>query len=93
MVACGKLMSMSRFSLALCVSIVQYSLVNGGVLEYVDPLIGTSYWDESYIGNTGDYGNTVPQVGVPNAHSPWSPQTQATEKKCYAPYYYHGIDV
>ena len=64
-------------------------ITESSVLEFVDPYIGTDAWDPS-ITNKGDFGNTIPQVGVPNAHSPWSPQTVATEKKCYSPYYYSG---
>lgn len=58
------------------------------LVDYVDPSIGTSVADMNNIDSRGDYGNTFPSVGVPNAHSPWSPDTTATESKCVAPYTY-----
>ena len=47
------------------------------VVDYVNPLIGTSA-----------RGNTIPAVCVPFAMTQWTPQTRSTEQKCQAPYYF-----
>jgi hypothetical protein len=52
-------------------------------MNYVNTYIGTSF-DETTL----DYGNTVLQVGMPLAHSPWTPTSQVNENKCTAPYYH-----
>ena len=58
------------------------------MIKYVDPLIGTGK-TELGIG-TGDvqFGQTIPAVFVPNGMNFWTAQTEATEKKGLAPYYY-----
>lgn len=38
--------------------------------------------------STEEFGQTIPAVLVPNGMNFWTPQTQTTEKKCVAPYYY-----
>ena len=53
-------------------------------VSYVNPYIGTGPY-----GSTGALGNTLTQIGLPFAHSPLTPQTQANENKCKAPYYYY----
>lgn len=65
-------------------------------IKYVDGYIGTSSWQGSDGSSSEDNGNTLPQIGVPFAHSPFTPQTRATEDKCVSPYYYddtsfHGV--
>ncbi|WP_256010631.1 GH92 family glycosyl hydrolase [Desertivirga xinjiangensis] len=62
-------------------------------LDYVDPLIGTGIsTTESARLHSQDgselRGQTFPAVGVPHGMTSWTPQTQATETKCVAPYYY-----
>mmetsp|Transcript_13759 Transcript_13759/g.22766 ORF Transcript_13759/g.22766 Transcript_13759/m.22766 type:complete len:796 (-) Transcript_13759:109-2496(-) len=52
--------------------------------SYVDGFIGTTYFE-----GTTDLGQTIPQVGVPFAHSPFTPDTTTIEEHCKAPYYYH----
>lgn len=37
---------------------------------------------------TEEFGQTLPAVLAPNGMNAWTPQTQPTEKKCVAPYYY-----
>ena len=58
------------------------------LLNYVDTRIGTGK-TELGIG-TGDNqnGQTIPAVFVPNGMNFWTAQTEATEKKGVAPYYY-----
>jgi len=60
----------------------------GDLTDYVDGYIGTSNWPGSDASVTANFGNTIPQLGVPFAHSPFSPQTRATEDKCQSPYFY-----
>ena len=63
------------------------------VTQYVQPLSGTAAattpaslkHSESLVAL---YANTIPATGVPLAMTQWTPQTQATEKKCIPPYYY-----
>ena len=38
--------------------------------------------------HTEEYGQTLPAVLEPNGMNFWTPQTQDTEQKCIAPYYY-----
>lgn len=66
------------------------------LIQYVDGYIGTNPWEKSAGSSSVDNGNTYPQIGVPFAHTPFSPQTRATENKCNSPYYYkdsnfHGM--
>ncbi|WEK19971.1 MAG: GH92 family glycosyl hydrolase [Candidatus Pedobacter colombiensis] len=63
-----------------------------GVLPYVQPMVGTS--NSTTIAalkhgeGTEQLANTIPAVGVPFGMTQWTPQTQRTEQKCLAPYYY-----
>jgi putative alpha-1,2-mannosidase len=50
-------------------------------VRYVDGYIGTAAWQGAEGGSSDDMGNTLPQIGVPFAHTPFSPQTRATEVK------------
>ena len=56
------------------------------LLDKVNMYIGTSF--SHNISDNHDYGNTMLSVGVPFAHTPWTPQTRSTENKCESPYYY-----
>lgn len=58
--------------------------------KYVNPLIGTDIRivqgkDKS---STEERGQIMPAVGVPHGMTSWVAQTQATEQKCFPPYYY-----
>ena len=63
-----------------------------GVLQYVDPLIGTApsttISAQTFGENTELIGNTYPVVGVPHGLTNWTPETRSTEQKCLSPYYY-----
>lgn len=65
---------------------------NANRLSYVDTRVGTSASTTHTAGKFGksteEYGQTLPAVLVPNGMNFWTPQTQDTEKKCMAPYYY-----
>ena len=59
---------------------------------YVDTRIGTAQSTTHTAGLFGkgseEMGQTLPAVLVPNGMNSWTPQTQDTEVKCRAPYYY-----
>lgn len=63
-----------------------------GVLQYVDPLIGsavsTTISAQTFGTSTELIGNTFPAVGVPHGLTNWTPQTRDSEQKCLSPYYY-----
>lgn len=61
-------------------------------LKWVDTRVGTAPSETRTAGlfgrNTEELGQTLPAVLVPNGMNFWTPQTQDTELKCKAPYYY-----
>ena len=73
----------SRGAMAHAIAILVLLGCTGGVqcqrgkLADVDPKIGTAH-----------DGQTFPAVGVPFGMTSWTPETQSTEAKCVAPYYY-----
>lgn len=60
--------------------------------EYVDKRVGTAPSVTNTAGmfgkTTEEFGQTLPAVLEPNGMNFWTPQTQDTERKCIAPYYY-----
>ena len=58
----------------------------------VNTMVGTDYAVTSSVGRYGkgseEHGQTLPAVLVPHGMNFWTPQTQDTEHKCVAPYYY-----
>lgn len=62
------------------------------LLPYVDTRVGTAPSATHTAGlfgkNTEEYGQTLPAVLEPNGMNFWTAQTQDTEVKCKAPYYY-----
>jgi predicted alpha-1,2-mannosidase len=60
--------------------------------QYVDTRVGTAASVTQTAGKFGkhseEYGQTLPAVLVPHGMNFWTPQTQDTEQKCIAPYYY-----
>ncbi|MCR4957288.1 MAG: GH92 family glycosyl hydrolase [Prevotella sp.] len=61
-------------------------------LTALNTMVGTAPANTKTAGLFGkgseEHGQTLPAVLVPNGQTFWTPQTQATEKKCVAPYYY-----
>lgn len=61
-------------------------------LNAVNTMVGTAQANTSSAGLFGkgseEHGQTLPAVLMPNGQNFWTPQTQDTEKKCVAPYYY-----
>lgn len=62
------------------------------LLPYVNTYVGTApsetHTADLFGKNTEEYGQTLPAVLEPNGMNFWTPQTQDTERKCKAPYYY-----
>lgn len=60
--------------------------------RYVQPLAGTAPATTASALRHGEstelLANTIPAVTMPFGMTQWTPQTQLTEKKCLAPYYY-----
>ncbi len=58
--------------------------------QWVDPLIGTAPASTARaLGHgTEPFPHTIPSLGMPQGMTQWTPQTQTSEKKCLAPYYY-----
>lgn len=79
------------FLMSLIISGCQAQKINSPV-DYVNPLIGTAPATTAsalkHGENTENNAQVVPYVTVPFGMTNWTPQTQATEIKCRAPYYY-----
>ncbi len=62
-------------------------------VEAIETRVGTTHSETRAAGmfgkGTEELGQTLPAVLEPNGMNFWTPQTQATEHKCDAPYYYH----
>lgn len=58
----------------------------------INTMVGTDYAMTASAGRDGkgseEHGQTLPAVLVPHGMNFWTPQTQDTEQKCRAPYYY-----
>lgn len=59
------------------------------LIRYVDPAVGTGAKPNAFLGGDSQLGQTIPAVLVPNGMNFWTPQTEETELKCVAPYYYN----
>jgi len=61
-------------------------------IQYVDPLIGTTHATTESVklrkGERENNGQTIPAVTAPFGMTQWTPQTQPTETKCIAPFYF-----
>jgi len=75
---------------AFCASIKAQT---GSLIQYVDTRTGTAPSITGTAGmfgkSTEEYGQTLPAVLEPNGMNFWTAQTQDTERKCKAPYYYN----
>lgn len=67
------------------------------LMPYVDTRVGTAPSITKAAGafgkNTEEYGQTLPAVLEPNGMNFWTAQTQDTEAKCKAPYYYEDAKI
>lgn len=70
----------------------KHNVKQDGLCQYIDTRIGTAASTMLTAGRFGkgseEYGQTLPAVLEPNGMSFWTAQTQHTELKCKAPYYY-----
>ncbi|MBQ6210753.1 MAG: GH92 family glycosyl hydrolase [Prevotella sp.] len=61
-------------------------------LNAINTMVGTAQANTLSAGLFGkgseEHGQTLPAVLAPNGQNFWTPQTQDTEQKCIAPYYY-----
>ena len=66
-------------------------------LNAINAMVGTAQANTKTAGKFGkgseEHGQTLPAVLVPNGQNFWTPQTQDTEKKCIAPYYYRDTQL
>lgn len=66
-------------------------------LNALNTMVGTAQANTQTAGKFGkgseEHGQTLPAVLVPNGQNFWTPQTQDTEKKCIAPYYYKDTEL
>ena len=66
-------------------------------LNDINTMVGTAHANTKTAGKFGkgseEHGQTLPAVLVPNGQNFWTPQTQDTEKKCIAPYYYKDTEL
>ncbi len=79
--------------IALCLALsIPTGLTADNLTRYVDTRVGTAASETKTAGlfgkSTEEYGQTLPAVLEPNGMNFWTPQTQDTEQKCKAPYYY-----
>ena len=67
------------------------------LINYVQPFSGTSasttVASQHIEDKTERLANTIPAVAPPFAMTQWTPQTQLSEKKCLAPYYYNDTRI
>lgn len=66
-------------------------------LHAINTMVGTAQANTKTAGQFGkgseEHGQTLPAVLVPNGQNFWTPQTQDTEQKCIAPYYYKDTEL
>lgn len=77
-----------RHAWAIAVTLALAGATSAGAerpIDLVQPIVGTARKDQT-IGAVNS-GQTFPAVGVPFGMTHWTPQTQASEDKCIAPYY------
>ncbi len=83
----------SLYILLLCF-LCRSSIAEAQILlqQYIDTRVGTAANTTASAGTFGkhseEYGQTLPAVLMPHGMNFWTPQTQDTESKCIAPYYY-----
>lgn len=57
-------------------------------LRYVNTMVGTGSQPNAFRSGDSELGQCIPAVLVPNGMTFWTPQTESSEKKSVAPYYY-----
>jgi putative alpha-1,2-mannosidase len=90
-----------KWGFILLVLILQFTALQDQVfgqksalVKYVQPFSGTSasttMASQHIEDKTERLANTIPAVAPPFAMTQWTPQTQLSETKCLAPYYYNN---
>ncbi|CCH54389.1 alpha-1,2-mannosidase [Fibrisoma limi BUZ 3] len=83
----------------LCVLLITHPMyAQKRPVAYVNPLIGSAPSQTPTARKHSEAGSElkgqiVPAIGQPHAMTTWTPQTQATETKCIAPYYYNDTKI
>lgn len=92
--------NMKEFLLLLFICITQIAYgqpIQKNIVSYVDPLIGTdnSKTPTASLFGSGDAekGQVIPAVLFPNGMNFWTAQTEDTEQKSIAPYYYKSTSI
>ncbi|MCZ4223174.1 GH92 family glycosyl hydrolase [Pedobacter rhodius] len=92
-----KYSSVYKKYLFLVFAILNFSSVyaqQSALIKYVQPFSGTSasttMASQHIEDKTERLANTIPAVAPPFSMTQWTPQTQLTETKCLAPYYYNN---
>ncbi len=85
--------TISPFFLSLCLFLASCTCREAeNLMQYVDTRVGTAPSVTRTAGmfgkKTEEFGQTLPAVLEPNGMNFWTAQTQETEFKCKAPYYY-----
>jgi len=89
----------TRFFFACLIPAFLFAGFNAGaqqqsLIKYVQPFSGTSasttLASQHVEDKTERLANTIPAVAPPFSMTQWTPQTQLSEKKCLAPYYYNN---
>ncbi len=81
-----------------CLSFLTFScgavFAQQSLIRYVQPFSGTSasttLASQHVEAKSEQLANTIPAVAPPFSMTQWTPQTQLSEKKCLAPYYYNN---
>lgn len=77
-----------------CASVISTSAQNQGLIKYIQPFSGTAASttpaSQHIEDKTERLANTIPSVAPPFGMTQWTPQTQLSETKCLAPYYFNN---
>lgn len=83
--------------LFVCLKPISANAQQASLINYVQPFSGTSasttVASQHIEDKTERFANTIPAVAPPFAMTQWTPQTQLSEKKCLAPYYYNNSKI
>ncbi|MFC4210222.1 GH92 family glycosyl hydrolase [Pedobacter lithocola] len=87
-------LNMVGIMLLTCIQCISVFAQQSALIKYVQPFSGTSasttMASQHIEDKTERLANTIPAVAPPFSMTQWTPQTQLTETKCLAPYYYNN---
>jgi len=92
----NKLLNLFFFSMLIS-TVISCKTETKNYLQYVDPMIGTALTNNHAVktphGSRENNGQTIPAVTAPFGMTQWTPQTQPSENKCIAPFYFGTISI